>query len=218
MSNIRDLIGWFIKKDNTLNRLGLDEKVKLQKLLYYSQAMHYAVYGTPLFSERIEAWAHGPVVPAAYPAHEYTTLLDDAQKLTNEEIDSRFDDRVKAVLNVVNYVYGTKTGKELEHLSHEEGPWNKVKKQALNRENPEITKEEIRTYYAPLKDVFEAFSSFSFDNRKTIRVNNNNFTYNEDEINLEEQDLLSLWEIGGEACDKSYFIYKNDEGLLEIMN
>ena len=40
--------------------------LKLQKLLYYQQGYHLAVFDTPLFNEAVEAWIYGPVVPVAY--------------------------------------------------------------------------------------------------------------------------------------------------------
>jgi len=43
--------------------------MKLQKLVYYSQAWSLVWDDAPLFSERIEAWANGPVVPALYQKH-----------------------------------------------------------------------------------------------------------------------------------------------------
>ncbi len=43
--------------------------VKLQKLVYYSQAWHLVWEDRPLFPERIEAWANGPVVPDLYREH-----------------------------------------------------------------------------------------------------------------------------------------------------
>jgi len=36
--------------------------LKLQKLLYYAQAWHLALYGISLFDEEFEAWIHGPVI------------------------------------------------------------------------------------------------------------------------------------------------------------
>lgn len=38
--------------------------MRLHKLLYYCQGWHLAWYGEPLFPEAIEAWRHGPMVPA----------------------------------------------------------------------------------------------------------------------------------------------------------
>ena len=40
--------------------------LKLQKLLYYAQGVTLALTGKPLFSDPIEAWQHGPVVPSVY--------------------------------------------------------------------------------------------------------------------------------------------------------
>ena len=40
--------------------------LKLQKLLYYAQGFHLAIFNKPLFNEPIEAWAHGPVVGSSY--------------------------------------------------------------------------------------------------------------------------------------------------------
>lgn len=40
--------------------------LKLQKLLYYQQGYHLAAFGTPLFSEDVESWMYGPVVPSVY--------------------------------------------------------------------------------------------------------------------------------------------------------
>ncbi|MFM6174756.1 MAG: Panacea domain-containing protein [Sphaerospermopsis kisseleviana] len=40
--------------------------LKLQKLVYYAQAWHLALFEQPLFNEDFEAWIHGPVVPELY--------------------------------------------------------------------------------------------------------------------------------------------------------
>ena len=39
---------------------------KLQKLCYYSQAWSLVWDDEPLFTEKIEAWANGPVIPDLY--------------------------------------------------------------------------------------------------------------------------------------------------------
>jgi uncharacterized phage-associated protein len=37
-------------------------QLKLQKLVYYSEAWHLAYFERPLIPEDFEAWVHGPVV------------------------------------------------------------------------------------------------------------------------------------------------------------
>jgi uncharacterized phage-associated protein len=40
--------------------------LKMQKLLYYCQKVFVSVEGEPFFDDTIQAWQHGPVIPAAY--------------------------------------------------------------------------------------------------------------------------------------------------------
>jgi uncharacterized phage-associated protein len=40
--------------------------MKVQKLLYYAQSLHLALFDEPLFDQEIQAWRYGPVCPAAY--------------------------------------------------------------------------------------------------------------------------------------------------------
>jgi hypothetical protein len=48
---------------------------KLQKLVYYSQVWSLVWNERPLFNERIEAWANGPVVPDLYQLHRGSFLV-----------------------------------------------------------------------------------------------------------------------------------------------
>src|SRR5262249_731210 len=54
------LINLSYEKNNPVSNL------KLQKLLYYSQAWHLALYKCALIDDEIEAWVHGPVVPCVF--------------------------------------------------------------------------------------------------------------------------------------------------------
>ena len=40
--------------------------LKLQKLVYYAQAWHLAIYSKPLFNTDFEAWVHGNVIHDLY--------------------------------------------------------------------------------------------------------------------------------------------------------
>ncbi|WP_366513810.1 type II toxin-antitoxin system antitoxin SocA domain-containing protein [Planktotalea sp.] len=49
--------------------------MKLQKLVYIAYGWHLALSGKKLFTEEIEAWKHGPVVPSLY--HEFKHLREN---------------------------------------------------------------------------------------------------------------------------------------------
>src|SRR5436305_14795852 len=64
MANVFDVAKYILTKTGTMTAM------KLQKLVYYSQAWSLVWDEAPLFPERIEAWANGPVVRALYDAHK----------------------------------------------------------------------------------------------------------------------------------------------------
>ncbi len=63
-----DIANYFLFKAQEEDQ-ELLSNLKLQKLVYYAQGLHLAIYGGPLFDDRIEAWQYGPVIPSLY--HEY---------------------------------------------------------------------------------------------------------------------------------------------------
>lgn len=103
-----------------MERLGSPcDTMKLQKLLYYSQGWSLAWDGAPIFDDRIEAWANGPVVYSVFTNHRGRfTVSDwphgDATVLT--------DDQRETVNAVVDH-YGRFNGQELSDMTHAERPW-----------------------------------------------------------------------------------------------
>jgi uncharacterized phage-associated protein len=92
--------------------------LKLQKLLYYSQAWHLVLRGRPLFSDAIEAWVHGPVVPAVF-----RRFRDFRWKEIDCPVAPVEDPEMKKHLGSVLDVYGGFTATQLESLTHRESPW-----------------------------------------------------------------------------------------------
>jgi uncharacterized phage-associated protein len=93
--------------------------LKLQKLLYYAQAWHLAIYGQKLFAERFEAWVHGPVIPAIYG-----TYKKYGWRNIDEEVERpMFDDRTTEFLEELLDEYGPLDALRLEWLTHHEDPW-----------------------------------------------------------------------------------------------
>ncbi len=59
------IASWFLASLDT-NAGDTISPLKLQKLIYYAQAWHLVHFDKTLFKDKIEAWSHGPVVPAIY--------------------------------------------------------------------------------------------------------------------------------------------------------
>ncbi|MBC5794575.1 MAG: Panacea domain-containing protein [Sphaerospermopsis kisseleviana] len=99
----------------------LISNLKLQKLLYYAQGFHLALYNEPLFPEPVEAWIHGPVVPEVY--HEYKNFGSSAIPIP-EDIDfSIYDEKTVDLLDEVYSVYGQFSAWKLRNMTHNEEPW-----------------------------------------------------------------------------------------------
>ena len=93
--------------------------LKLQKLLYYCQGWHLAVRGTPLFTDRLEAWVHGPVQPGVYGAYKHNRW----SAITEDVAEAVLSADEKSIVDEVLSVYGADSGYELELRTHNESPW-----------------------------------------------------------------------------------------------
>src|SRR4051794_2697101 len=103
MLSARDVAKYFLSQ---VDEEGGDSisNLKLQKLLYYAQGFHLASRETALFPERIEAWAHGPVVPPIYHVLKH---FGAAPVAIEGDLDpSLFDKETRELLDEVYGVYG----------------------------------------------------------------------------------------------------------------
>lgn len=202
---------WFIKNNSDVALPSFNGNIKLQKLLYYSQAMHLAVKGDPLFLESIEAWENGPVVREAFREYRHNHL---AEITTMGFGDVHLDPETIQILKVVNYVYGKQTGEQLIELTHSEDPWKEHEEQANRKLNPIIKRSKIKDYYTSLASVYDAFKEIDIDSHKSTELNGNVFTYDSSETELFEEDIRNLWEIGKTVKGQKLFVYKEDDELV----
>lgn len=142
MVSVHDVAAFILREKGEMTAM------KLQKLVYYSQAWSLVWDEAPLFAEHIEAWANGPVCPDLYQIHRGTFLVTldergDAAKVTGEAADT-----VRSVLQF----YGDKSPQWLSNLTHEEDPWKRARAglQAGERGNVVITLDSMYAYYAQL--------------------------------------------------------------------
>ena len=142
MANVFDVAQYILYKQSPMTTM------KLQKLVYYSQAWALVWDEKPLFPEQIQAWASGPVVPDLYNVHRGKFEIDSLHVGDQNKLKRYEKDTIEAVLNY----YGGQRAQWLSDLSHLEKPW----KQARNGRKPganstkEISHAAMMEYYSSL--------------------------------------------------------------------
>jgi uncharacterized phage-associated protein len=125
--------------------------LKLQKLLYYSQAWHLAFYARPLFPGKFEAWVHGPVNRALYRrfvGRSMYAAVTDVDVRPDFQIERIADSEGRHVDDVLE-AYASMSGTQLEVLTHSEAPWISARgglpmnARCVN----EIEEEEMKEFY-----------------------------------------------------------------------
>jgi uncharacterized phage-associated protein len=132
-----------------IDRNGPIDQTKLQKLLYYAQAVSLVWFAEPLFPEPIEAWTNGPVIADFWRQHAYESALSQVREAT-PILDSRKLARSNAIIDEVLRVYGSMTGAQLSEMTHNEQPWKHARGPlpAGARSNAPINLELMREFYA----------------------------------------------------------------------
>lgn len=106
--------------------------LKLQKLLFYSQAWYAANKDERLFEDDIVAWKHGPVIEEVYHEYkEYGSQDLKQQAITMVKKNATLAKELRPVLEV----YGNMSAYELVARTHKEEVWRK-NYQALNKLMP----------------------------------------------------------------------------------
>jgi uncharacterized phage-associated protein len=131
-----------------LRKLGPVSAMKLQKLVYYCQAWSLVWDERPLFGERIEAWASGPVVPDLFACHKGQFIVSDIPAGDPERLDQDAKDTIDAVIQF----YGNRTPQWLSDLTHREEPWKNARQEIPEgaRSNAVITLDSMAEYYGSL--------------------------------------------------------------------
>lgn len=99
----------------------LISNLKLQKLVYYAQGFHLALFDTPMFNEPIEAWTHGPVVPVLY--HDYKNYGSGPIPSPDNMDFGVYSEDARELLNEVYSVFGQFSAWKLRNMTHQEPPW-----------------------------------------------------------------------------------------------
>ena len=119
----KDVANYFLFKaqGTTEEDQELISNLKLQKLLYYAQGLHLAIYNKPLFSDKIEAWTYGPVVPDLYHYYKkYNANGIQADKTFDPSIISK---ETREFLDEIYEAFGQFSAIRLMHLAHSDQYW-----------------------------------------------------------------------------------------------
>ncbi|WP_407491858.1 Panacea domain-containing protein [Pseudooceanicola sp. MF1-13] len=122
--------------------------LKLQKLLFYSDAWHMALYDQEATNERFQAWVHGPVALS-----QYHRFKDFRWRPITEEIDRpELEGRMAQHLNEIIDVFGSESATALEIMTHQEAPWQAARGGIPDNEpcNNYIDKGLTRDFYGAL--------------------------------------------------------------------
>lgn len=142
MPTAHDVAAYILKKRGPMSAM------KVHKLVYYCQVWSLVWEDRPIFSDGIEAWVNGPVVPALYEKHKGEFQLTEWRA---GEIDN-LNAQDKETINVVLEAYADKDAQYLSDLTHSELPWKEARigLKSDERGKREITLASMMEYYSGL--------------------------------------------------------------------
>ncbi len=142
MATAHDVAAYIINKNGPLSAM------KLEKLVYYSQAWSLVWDDRPLFDDQIQAWANGPVVPALYDKHRKQFSISEWPDGNPAALDATAIETIDVVLDG----YGVHNAQALSDLTHREAPWRDARSGLADDErgDREITLVSMMEYYSSL--------------------------------------------------------------------
>lgn len=97
--------------------------LRLNKLVYFAQAVSLKQHGIPLFSDEIQAWDCGPVEPTVYRAFQQY----GKNVIRHPEGSYETSTQLREVIQQVMRTYGALTSFDLERILRREGSaWNSI--------------------------------------------------------------------------------------------
>jgi uncharacterized phage-associated protein len=122
--------------------------MQLMKLTYISHGWHLAILETDLFSDSIEAWKYGPVIPVLYRAtKKFGRSHIPLDQISDSEM--RLVDQSRALVADVVSKYSHLSGIALSDLTHASGtPWSQVYREGVM--NLVISDSVIKDHYKRL--------------------------------------------------------------------
>lgn len=105
--------------------------LKLQKMLYFVQAEFLVEKGKACFSEKIQAWNFGPVVPEVYQRYKVygAANIPSSRRLARSTIISEADKKI--IDNMIDEC-ADYSASELVEITHRQKPWKQAYEEGPN--------------------------------------------------------------------------------------
>jgi uncharacterized phage-associated protein len=118
----RQIANWFVREGGKHGKYF--SIMELLKLVYITHGWHLEIFSTPLFSNRIEAWKFGPVIPDVYSAFRPQGVTVNQPVMIQE---TPVAPQVEKLLGEIYNIYGGMQAFKLSEITHEGGgPWDTV--------------------------------------------------------------------------------------------
>ena len=171
-----DIANFYVQLSNNLS--DTIDNLKINKLLFYTQAHSLCRFNKPIFYDVIQAWDYGPLVKDVFntfkacgkdPIKEATDFFDESM-LSPEELELLID---------VYETYGKYTGLALMKMTHAKGaPWDQVYVQG---QNEIIPLDLIKEYYSNKECRLDSFQ-LNYDKLPIVSVLPKEWDSEEDRI------------------------------------
>lgn len=123
--------------------------LRMQKLCFFAQVWSVVATDSPIFDDRIEAWALGPVMPKLYRRfRKYKWQSIDPAEAKNKRFQ-RLAEAQLEILQQVWDVFSAMSPRQLVHLTHAHAPWQDAygDRPSGRACDEEITIDAIRQFY-----------------------------------------------------------------------
>ena len=121
--------------------------LKLQKILYFVEAYALSVTGKSVFSDEIEAWTYGPVVPSVY--REFRSQRN--KPIVTKKCEISLTKETESLVRKVYSTFNKYSASHLVEMTHRHDPWKITHKNHTESGSSDvIPRKLIKEYYTGL--------------------------------------------------------------------
>lgn len=185
MLTAHEVAKWFIYNNPELASGFIDENTKVNKLLYFANLMYRCIEKDSLISDEFVAFPNGPVVYSIYRDYRYHGLSTlPSQSPIIEGVQRK-------ILEIINFVYGNYTTKELVEESHTHAQWKDVEHLIPN--NPTINFDDIdKELVSYFQSLFSTYSELDFSKISKEKISGNVYYYYKDSFEMTDEIVEKL--------------------------